>query len=161
MNANTICIRGCGSWKYGLQYILLRRKYDMESKILNIPCIYKAGGRMGVNGWGTLYNEDTDEELGYAFHCMTRIHPDSFSINRKDFSYASRPGSLCKYVFFENIAGNKKLVMFIQDVIELVEKATLLQPDSEYVVLSWNDILGIPNRVNVPVEQPQSRKIPF
>ena len=133
---------------------------------MSIKGYYSKEGRMDIHDYGKLYDSHTNEFLGYALRCLTREYPDSFSMNIKDFKRASRPGSTCKFAIFESIPGNKKIVLTMTKAMKLLEAEARTQPSSEYVVISWNEIVGVKDPLEIPVEEseqvlPFERKLPF
>jgi hypothetical protein len=123
-----------------------------------LDCYFEFRARVRPHGWGILHDRVTDKELGLVLHCKTIKHASSFSLNKKMFLHASRPGTKCRFVYFESIASGEKRVVTIEKTIELFNKAVATQPNtSDFIVIQLSDI----DEVSVLPEEHEELELPF
>jgi hypothetical protein len=104
-------------------------------------------GEVSWHEQGYVCNAETGARLGPGMFICPK-DSDNFAINKLDFEYATRPGTICKYIVFDNPKTRKQIAVTIERAIEIVEKCQILGTDKKefYLIYLW-DITG---------EQPES-----
>jgi hypothetical protein len=130
---------------------------DIQLKITKtVPVQFRSKGRFfhkdGIRSWhdwGYVLNTDTGEELGLGIESRTKKGDSTaFALNKKDFDYASRPGSKCKWVCCNNSVTQKQFAIPMERAIQLVQESVdtigIQEPNSNvpYYLITIEQITG-------------------
>jgi hypothetical protein len=69
---------------------------------------------------GYVCDEKTGEKLGLGM--LSRTQKENFTLNQKDFNYASRAGSKCDYICFINPRTGNQFAITMKQAIEIVKE---------------------------------------
>jgi hypothetical protein len=114
-----------------------------DGKLIPIDYTFCKKGKLGYHDWGILRDNKTHKEIGSTLHIFTRDYADSFTINRKDLLFVSKPDKITRsYAYFQSTKDEGKELIMPMERVKIVIEKTVDRGNPEYIRISWRELTG-------------------